>query len=125
PDGRRYVLTTDASAANRGQPGTFVYGSTDGRLIKSFPGSATAAVFSPAGDRLAYATLSDNLGHVYEFSSGVSLPLVGQTKRIQTIRFSSDGQSVVSGGLDNTAQVFDANNGGNPIETLAGHSEPI
>ncbi len=96
PHGSRYVFTTTGSIAgpgasgtalarNEGQPGTFVYDTISGRRVIAFPGAASAAVFSPVAQypTVAYATI-DAVGHIYEFLSGVNLPLTGATERRST-----------------------------------------
>ena len=126
PDGRRYAFaTTTGNPKDLAAPGTLVIDAHTGALIKSFPGSATAVAFSADGTRLAYATLDDNLGHVYDFGSGVSHPLVGNGARIEAIHFSANGADVVTASLDRTAQIFDAFNGGSALEVLAGHTERL
>ena len=85
PDSRRFVFVTTNSPTGKslsalgravGQAGTFVYETRTGRLIRTFPGSATAAAFSADGNELAYATIAGDLGHVYNFTSRLDQPLV-------------------------------------------------
>lgn len=133
PDGRRYVYTTTSPAAigtSRALdaaiavPGTFVYDTRTGAKVISFPQGASAASFSPDGNSLAYATIGDSLGHVYDFTNGVAHVLIGQPGRIDTINFNRSSTDVVSGGEDGTARVYDAGNG-NFLELLAGDTGPI
>jgi WD40 repeat protein len=133
PDSRRYVYTTTASTSGRGakaleasiaQPGTFVYDTRTGARVISFPEAASAASFSPDGSRLAYATIGDNLGHVYEFDNGLAHVLIGQPSTIDAINFNRAGTYAVTAGDDGTARVYDASNG-NLLEVLAGHKARI
>jgi WD40 repeat protein len=133
PDARRYVFTTTRSAAQQSQlalaraagaSGTFVYDARSGRLVIAFPGSASAATFSSQGDEVAYATVGDDFGHVYNFQSRLTHDLTGHTAVIESIRFNSTGTEVLTGGSDNTARVYDASTGA-ALETLVADSAPI
>jgi WD40 repeat protein len=133
PDSRRFVYTITASTSGRSgraldasiaQPGTFVYDTRIGAPVISFPEAASAASFSPDGSRLAYATIGDNFGHVYEFDNGLSHVLIGQPSTIDAINFNRAGTYVVTAGDDGTARVYDASNG-NLLEVLAGHKARI
>jgi WD40 repeat protein len=136
PDGRMFVFTssgatttrsTAALAQSEGKPGTFVYETHSGRLVISFPGAASAAAFGPSLEfpAVAYATVGDDLGHVYDFTSRVNHPLTGDTDVIESMRFNSAGTYVVTGSKDDTARVFDANTGGAAVEVLAGDTDRI
>jgi WD40 repeat protein len=139
PDSSLYVFTTTPPAPKgarvsavalsqaQGLDGTFVYGSRSGRLVKAFPEPASVASFSPstvAGLTLAYATIGDELGHVYNFTSGVELLLTGHSSVIESIGFNRAGTEVITAGKDNTARVYDARSG-TFLEQLAGDVEPI
>jgi WD40 repeat protein len=125
PGGSRFVFTILRRDASKTRPGTFVHDTTSGRLVVSFPGSSRAAVFSPTGKELAYTTIGDNFGHVYFFENRSSTLLVSQVGAIDAVAFGSS-RYVVLGGNDKKAQVFDISvNDGKPIETLAGHTEPV
>ncbi len=50
--------------------------------------------------------------------------LVGHSQWVFAVAISPDGQTVVSGGLDNTIQVWDCNTG-EPLRVLKGHSNAI
>jgi WD40 repeat protein len=127
PDSRQYVYTTTntpssqsaaAIARASGEPGTFVYDIRTGSRVIAFPGSASTATFSPVGTELAYATVGDDLGHVYNFASGLDQPLVGATAAITSMNFNSTGTYVVAGSDDGTARVYDASTGSS-VEQLA------
>ena len=127
PDGRQYVYTTTNTAPSpsiaalaraSGAPGTFVYDTRTGAKVLAFAGSASAATFSPVGGELAYATLGDDLGHVYHFASGLDQPLVGAAAAITSIRFNSLGTYVVAGSDDGVARVYNASTGSS-VEQLA------
>ncbi len=143
PDSRRFVMTipkvfrgTPAQAsenpAAQGNAGTLVYATTGhGAPIKTFPGAASAAVFSPDPSgrypALAYATLSgaEAIAYVYQFYSGRTIPLTGAQDVIETINFDDGGGYVVTGGRDNVVRVYASTSGGAPIETLAGHQDQV
>jgi WD40 repeat protein len=127
PDGRRYVYTTTRSTSSQsmaavaranGAPGTFVYATRTGAKVIAFPGSASAATFSPVGSEVAYATVGDGLGHVYNFASGLNQPLVGATAAITSINFNSAGTYVVTSSDDGTTRVYNASTGSS-VEQLA------
>ncbi len=127
PDSRRYVFVTTNSPSGRslsalaravGKPGTFVFDTRTGRLIRAFPGSATAADFSPDGGELAYASITGDLGHVYNFASGLDQPLSGARSVVNSIRFDSGGADVVTGSDDGLARVYNGSTG-DLLETLA------
>jgi WD40 repeat protein len=136
PTGASYVFTTQTSTASTslategqaaGRPGTLVYATDSGRLLISFPGGASAAAFGPSTTvpELAYATIGDDQGHVYDFLSHANLTLTGATDVIDTIAFSADGAYVIAAGVDDTARVYYAIDGGPAIETLAGDTDQI
>jgi WD40 repeat protein len=134
PDSRRYAFVTTNSASSRaasalghavGAAGTFVYETRSGRLVRAFPGSGTAVAFSPDGNEFAYATISGDLGHVYNFTSGLDQPLSGATSVVNSIRFDAAGGNVVTGSDDGLARVYDGGTG-DLLETLAsGDSGPV
>ncbi len=122
PDASRYAFTTAGDARR----GTYVVDARSGRIEVTFAGAASVAAFGPdtKAQLLAYAT-SDEVGHVYSFRSKVNRPLIGATDAIEDLRFSEDGTEVVAAGKDGGARVYDASTGGQPIETLAGHSSRV
>jgi WD40 repeat protein len=138
PDSKRYVFTTPNPVAGNphtsvvtlaraeGRPGTFVYDTASGQLVKAFGGSASAAAFSPLAQlpEVAYATV-DDVAHVYSFVSGETQTLTGATDTINSVRWDQYGTDVITASNDKVARVYNALTGGNPIETLAGHAAPL
>ena len=133
PDSQEYVYTTTNGASSRstaaiaranGAPGTFVDATSTGARVIAFPGSASAAAFSPVGDEVAYATVGDGLGHVYNFASGLNVPLAGSTAVLNSIRFNSAGTYVVTGSDDGIARVYNASTGSS-LEQLADDAGPV
>jgi WD40 repeat protein len=130
PDGSHYAFTggtptnPKATLKASGAPGTFVYDAHGGKLIASFGGGSSAVAFGHGGE-LAWADLGDDNAHVYNFTSGLNLTLSGATDTVETLSFSPDGDYVILGGRDNTARVYYAGSGGQPIETLSGHVSEI
>ena len=135
PDSSRYVYTTTGTAPPStgksvsqqlsaeehaaGEPGTFVDETRSGAQVIALAGSASAAVFGPQdSNELAYATLDNDLGHVYNFTSKLDQPLAGAQAAIEAINFNSTGTDVVLGSDDGTARVFDAGSG-KQLELLA------
>ncbi len=139
PDSSRYVFTSPNALANtahlsvtaqaraEGQDGTFVYDTISGRRVIAFPGSASAAAFSPLEQvpEVAYATVGDDLAHVYSFASHLNHALTGATDTINTVRFDPYGVDVVTASDDNTARVYNGFTGGLPIEVLAGSASAV
>ena len=139
PDGSRYVFTSPnalastahlsvtAQARSEGRDGTFVYDTISGRRVIAFPGSASAAAFSPLKQvpEVAYATVGDDLAHVYSFASHLNHALTGATDTISTVRFDPYGVDVVTASDDNTARVYNGFTGGLPIEVLAGSGSAV
>jgi WD40 repeat protein len=131
-DGSQYAFsggtTTNPKASLKaiGAPGTFVYDAHTGKLLASFNGGSSAIAFGPKGE-LAWADLGDDNAQLYNFNSGLRLTLSGASDVIGTISFSPDGDYVVvgAGGSDNSARVYYAIGGGQPLETLSGHSSEI
>ncbi len=123
PGGTRYVFGTLAAKG----PATFVYETATGRRLMSFTGAASAVAFSPsvATPEVAYATTGDDEGHIYQFFSGRTISLAGATDSIDKLAFSPDGGYIVSAGRDNTARVYYAIEGGQPLETLFGDGDRI
>ena len=135
PDSRRFAYTTtplgplahattQASVAFEGKPGTLVYATTGhrGPLI-TFPGAASVAEFgpNPSFQTLAYATLDDNIVHIYDFYSGRNFPLSGATAAVQSLAWDYSGRYLAAGGNDDTVRIYDSTTGGPPVETLSGH----
>lgn len=100
-----------------------MYVTRTGDQVIAFPGSASAATFSPVGGELAYATIGDGLGHVYNFASGLNVPLAGSTAVLNSISFNSTGTYVVTASDDGIARVYNASTGGS-LEQLAGAAGP-
>ena len=92
----------------------------------AFPGAASAAAFSPIAKlpEVAYAT-TDDIGHVYSFLSGVNHPMIGSSDVIDALRFNRAGSEVVAAGRDDTTRLYNAIEGGSPVEVLAGHGGPV
>jgi WD40 repeat protein len=139
PDGRQYVFTVAepsrlaqgaslaAEVRAEAAPGTFVYDTDSGRLVIDFAGAASVASFGPSSQFpvLAYATLGNDLGNLYDFTRRSDQPLIGSSDVINSLRFSQSGAYVVAGGRDRTARVYDTGTGGLPLEVLAGHQAQI
>lgn len=123
PDGSRLAFTLLLEQANPTQPGVFVLRAATGRVESSFPGSSRAAAFGPS-DEFVYATSGDDLGHEYFFRSHATIVFDSQVGSIQAIAVG--GSFAVLGGSDKKAEVFSlSTNDGQPVETLAGHTEPV
>ena len=139
PDSSRYVFTVPntlasiahlsvaAQARAEGRDGTFVYETISGRRVIAFPGAASTAAFSPFKQvpELAYATVGDDLAHVYSFASHLSHALTGATDTINAVHFDPFGVDVVTASDDNSARVYNGFTGGPPIEVLAGSASAV
>jgi WD40 repeat protein len=139
PDSRRYVFATPnplpttahlsvtALARAEGHDGTFVHDTATGRRVIAFPESASAAAFSPNRQvpELVYATVGDDLGHVYSFASHLNHALTGATDTLNAVRFDQYGTDVVTASSDGTARIYSGITGGLPLETLAGSASAL
>ena len=52
-------------------------------------------------------------------------PLQGHTDLVNSVAFSPDGRHIVSGSLDQTIQVWDAQTGGQVGNPFQGHTESV
>jgi WD40 repeat protein len=114
--------------AAEGAPGTLVYDTTGhGPPVKEFPGGGSAAAFgpNPKDEIVTWATTSDSLGHIYQFSTHRELELTGATDLIGQIAVDTSGAYVLTASDDGDIRIYNAGVGGQPIETLAGDTAPI
>jgi WD40 repeat protein len=140
PDSARFVFTLAETLTNQahatpqeviraeGAPGTFVYDTTgSGPPVKTFPGAASAASFGPYAKEqsVAWTTVADNIGHVYQFFTGREIPLSGATGLLDTVSFDHSGAYVLTAGDDGVIRVYNPSIGGAPVETLAGHKDRV
>ncbi len=139
-DSRRFVFTTSSRApagrraraaafAFEAAPGTLVYDVTGGGgPVITFQGAASAASFSPSfgpspsDESLAYATISDDIVHLYDFYSGRNYPLPGATASIDALAWDDSGRYLAAAGDDGVIRIYDHTQPGGAIESLIGHS---
>jgi WD40 repeat protein/DNA-binding SARP family transcriptional activator len=107
PDNRTAIALT-------GAPGIAIVDTIDGTVLheRRIELSPISADFSPDGERAAVATQSGEVG-VLDLSTAewVREPIVGHRDTALTVRYSPDGNVVVSGGLDGRVAMWDGNTG--------------
>jgi WD40 repeat protein/serine/threonine protein kinase len=80
-------------------------------------------IFSPDGSSIAMPT-DYNIDFIDVETGEVLRTLSGHTNVVRSVNFSPDGQTLVSGSLDNTLIVWDMATG-TPLRTLSGHEDDI
>jgi WD40 repeat protein len=104
-----------------------IWTTTDGKLqlpgISGFQGHS--APFSPDGKTIAGGSQTGNNVLVWDAASkGVVQTYSGHTDKVQSVAFSPDGKSLVSGGNDHMVFVWDLT-GAQPGRQLAGHTDQV
>ena len=92
----------------------------EGAKARLGKGSISEIAYSPDGRRLAVAS---SIGiWIYNAATGEEIDLLtGHTSSVESVSFSSDGQTLASGSWDNTVRVWDVNTGKH-LRTLEGHT---
>jgi WD40 repeat protein len=132
PDGQRILTGSDDHTAR-------VWDAASGRLLltlrlKGHTRSLTAVSFSPDGRRIVTGSY-DNTVKVWDAASGreiVTLKLKRYTRTVWSVvrnyapcvSLSPDGRHILTGSVDGTATVWDAENGRETL-TLKGHTGPV
>jgi WD40 repeat protein len=148
PDGREIVTAgapPDRSYCRFWSDVT-IWNAQSGKLIRTLKGHATrgekldiftrvtSVCFSPDGKRLTCATTGydfegrgrgDGEVKVWDAQTGQNLrSLALHTGRLNSVRFSPDGQRIATAGEDGTIRIWDANKG-QQLLTLKGHRGPV
>ena len=86
-------------------------------------GRITELAYSPDGTRLAVAS---GIGiWIYDAQTGEELDLItGHTDWVRSVAYSPDGQTLASGGLDDTVRLWDVRTG-RLLRTLTGHTGSV
>ena len=107
PDNRTAIALTSA-------PGIALFDTIDGTVLHERPIELDpiSADFSPDGERAAIATETGEVG-VLDVSTAewVRTPVDGHHNTAITVRYSPDGDTLVSGGLDGRVALWDGNTG--------------
>ena len=107
PDNRTAIASTSA-------PGIALVDTTDGTVLheRRIERDPISADFSPDGERAAIALQTGEVG-VLDVSTGewVRTPVNGHHNTATTVRYSPDGDTLVSGGLDGRVALWDGNTG--------------
>ena len=95
----------------------------DGAIARLGKGRINQIAYFPNDIRLAVAS---SIGiWIYDTQTGDELDLfMGHTGEVNSISFSPDGQTIVSGSSDRTIRIWDANTG-DLIHTFTGHSDEV
>jgi len=112
-------------AAGGNDPAIYVWSAADGQLhppvISGFSGHA--APFSPDGKWIAAGSDSDV--KIWDAATKrVLTKFSGHSAKVQSVAFSRDGRSLVSGAKDNMVFIWDLT-GNQPGRPLAGHSDQV
>jgi WD40 repeat protein/DNA-binding SARP family transcriptional activator len=107
PDNRTAIALTSG-------PGIAIVDTIDGTVLheRRIELDPISADFSPDGERAAVATDTGEVG-VVDVSTGewVRAPINGHHDTAITVRYSPDGETLVSGGLDGRVALWDGNTG--------------
>ncbi len=112
PDGRR-ALTIDAKGTAR------IWETASRRLLRRLGGTSFNGYFSPDGGTVA-TTRIDGGVTLWDVETGASTRLVGHGAVVTALAFSANGKLVATGGQDQTARVWDADQGA-ALTVLRGH----
>lgn len=130
PDGRRVIANGDSWGVIK------IWDVDSGRLIRTLDTSSdyvvTRAALSPTGTRVAVGGLIDLAGHervptIYIWdvdTGGLVRKLMGHSKSVTSVAFSSDGLRIASASADKTVKIWDAASG-RLLRTLSGHSGEV
>lgn len=97
-----------------------------GRLVRTFAGHANGGrVAVSARDHVALLRSSGSTLKLWDVATGQEIRTFrGHLGRVNSIAFSPDGRTVLSGGADSTLKLWDAATG-QEIHTFRGHSGPV
>ena len=92
-----------------------IWNVADGKVVRTLPGhkgTVFALAFSPAGDRLASASL-DGTGRVWDLSGSgdKSIVLAGHQGWVEAVAFSPDGNVVATAATDGTVRLWNSRTG--------------
>jgi WD40 repeat protein/serine/threonine protein kinase len=135
PDGTRIVAASARALGSDGGPPRLdpesslvgVFDVSSGNMLTTFTGhreSATSAVFSPDGQRIASGSLDKTI-KVWDANTGAELlTLRGHESRVLSVAYSPDSKWIVSGSDDGTVRVWDASTGAG-LRILRGHGREV
>ncbi|CAD8187411.1 unnamed protein product [Paramecium pentaurelia] len=97
------------------------------KLIKTLPQGyqVTSIVFSPDGQLFAYATTNEVIIIYSLVKKKDQAKLIGHSKAVRCICFSSEGNILVSGGDDKSVRIWDYMKGTQIGENLHGHLDQV
>ena len=85
----------------------------------------TCLAFSPAGGLLAAATAHDFDVVLYDLKTGRRRTMSGHKAPVLCLAFSADGKTLVSGGMDQTAKLWDVQTGREKASGFLGHADAV
>jgi WD40 repeat protein len=128
PDGKRLAGATDDVLTGGKRHEVIVWDALTGKELVSFgrPWLWVGAVsFSPDGKRIAGASNNNEAAYatVWDGETGQQmLTLKGHDLGVSSVSFSPDGKRIITGGIDKTVRVWDAQTG-KEVQQLQGRSD--
>ncbi|MGH2655199.1 MAG: protein kinase domain-containing protein [Actinomycetota bacterium] len=97
-----------------------IYAVQTGRRVRTIPGAAGGAIYSPDGSEIA--TGGERTATIWDATTGREiLSLEGHTGDVLGLAWSADGSLLATGSTDGTARIWDATTG-TQLRVLAGHT---
>jgi len=87
------------------------------------PSNQTSVAFSPDGTKFTIGN-NNNYASVFDIEGKELFKLTGHLGYVPSVAYSPNGKFIVTGSIDNTVKVWDANTG-KEIRTLAKHSDAV
>lgn len=117
PDGKRIVTNGDR--------GAFLW-TTNGQLLKTFPGRLMRVAFSPDGEQLLTANWdSRGTAILWDIDTGTEIvAFEGHEGNIVALAWAPDGSKVLTGSSDKTARIWDPLSG-EQARILGGHTDQV
>jgi WD40 repeat protein len=121
PDGRFVLAGSDGGKAR-------LWDASTGQQIRSFAGGSQgpmhSVAFSPDDHFVLTSGWWDNTARLWDIATGRRVRSFVHTAAVESVAFSPDGKSVVTGSLDHTARMWDTATG-NQIREFDGNMDAV